>query len=129
MRGFHGMGHHGWGHHHYGGWGGGWGGSGFGWIFPLFLLTRLFDGIFNERPSGEQWPAPPPLPAPQPQSAPVSVPRPVVQCVNCQTNISADYAYCPHCCFDPRRRAECAYCGRPITPGRATCQACGAPVK
>jgi len=113
----------------------GWGGWFFSW-FPIFIIFRLLAALFDERRPTTAWPtskAPPagaPAPPPQPQSpGPASAPRPMLQCVNCQKNISADYAYCPHCGHDPRRRAVCAYCGTPHKLGRTNCESCGAPVR
>jgi len=137
------LGKRGWGR---GGWGKRrhWGGGMGGWVFPALILGRIVQEVLEQQArqqsGGSAWPPPsvPPLfqsPEPQAPTGPPPSPwgsseaKPVetnTRCVNCEQEVRAGYAFCPHCGRSIIKR-ECAYCSRDIPAGAERCTGCGAP--
>jgi hypothetical protein len=110
-----------------------WGGGMGGWVFPALILGRIVQEVLEQKsrqqPGGSSWPQPQTPTAPPPSPWGSSEAKPVektTRCVNCDQEVKAGYAFCPHCGRSITKR-ECAYCSRDIPPGAERCIGCGAP--
>ena len=104
-------------------------GFGLGWFFPALIVGKLLSEAFD-RP--QPWPATPP-PAPQP-AAPERAAPPVAaaialhECAACRRNVSASFAFCPHCGTRLGPPA-CRFCGQTLKREMAYCPHCGGPAR